>query len=81
MAQSSRSYARTFSTSPVTRGVQEITRQAIDTPLSLWNFTEEENMIRESVAKFAQDVIAPKVREMDEKEQMDDVREIPLRMI
>jgi hypothetical protein len=28
--------------------VQEITRPAIETPLSLWNFTEEENMLRET---------------------------------
>ncbi|KAI9634718.1 putative acyl-CoA oxidase [Dioszegia hungarica] len=64
-------YARSFSTSPIARGVQEITRPAIDTPLSLWNFTEEENMIRETVAKFAQDVIAPRMRDMDEREEMD----------
>lgn len=64
------SSARTFTSSPIARGVQEITRPAIDTPLSLWNFTEEENMLRETVAKFAQDVIAPKMREMDESEEM-----------
>ncbi len=40
--------SRSFIASPVARGVQEITREAIDTPLSLWNFTEEENMLRES---------------------------------
>jgi hypothetical protein len=28
--------------------VQEITRPAIETPLSLWNFTEEENMLRDT---------------------------------
>lgn len=62
---------RALSTTPVRFNVQEITRPAIDTPLSLWNFTEEENMLRETVRRFAQDVIGPKVREMDEKEIMD----------
>jgi short/branched chain acyl-CoA dehydrogenase len=33
-------------------------------PLS--TFTEEERMIKESVNKFAQQVVAPKVRAMDE---------------
>lgn len=44
----SATHGRTFSVSPISRGVQEITREAIDTPLSLWNFTEEENMLRET---------------------------------
>lgn len=30
------------------RDKEEITRPEIDTPLSLWNFTEEENMLRET---------------------------------
>ncbi|TFK56274.1 acyl-CoA dehydrogenase NM domain-like protein [Heliocybe sulcata] len=38
---------------------------------SLHTFTDEENMLRESVQRFAQDVVAPKVREMDEAERMD----------
>ncbi|KAF9817652.1 hypothetical protein IEO21_03308 [Rhodonia placenta] len=38
---------------------------------SLDAFTDEEQMLRESVARFAQDVIAPKVREMDEAEMME----------
>ncbi|KAG6865566.1 hypothetical protein C0991_001459 [Blastosporella zonata] len=38
---------------------------------SLHNFTEEENMLREAVQRFAVDVIGPKVREMDENENMD----------
>ena len=42
------SHIRAFSVSPIARGAQEITREAIDTPLSLWNFTEEENMLRET---------------------------------
>lgn len=62
---------RSLHASRISRGVQEITRPEIDTPLSLWNFTEEEDMLRDTVKRFAQDVIAPKVREMDEKEVMD----------
>ena len=65
---------RSFSTSLPVRGVQEITREAIDTPLSLWNWTEEENMIRDTVRRFAEDVVGPKAREMDENEVMDPVR-------
>ncbi|KAI0041362.1 putative acyl-CoA dehydrogenase short-branched chain precursor [Auriscalpium vulgare] len=38
---------------------------------SLHTFTDEEQMLRETVSKFAQDVVGPKVREMDENEQMD----------
>ncbi|TPX38911.1 hypothetical protein SeLEV6574_g07525 [Synchytrium endobioticum] len=40
---------------------------------SLNVFTEEETMLRESVAKFVNDVIRPKVKEMDESEKMDPV--------
>ena len=47
LASSSLRHARAFSVSPIHR-VQEISREAIDTPLSLWNFTEEENMLRET---------------------------------
>ena len=77
--------------SPILRSQnEEITREAIETPLSLWNFTEEENMLRETgtllphilrcrwevklmeiVRRYAEDVIGPKVREMDENEVMD----------
>ncbi|ANB12204.1 acyl-CoA dehydrogenase, mitochondrial precursor [Sugiyamaella lignohabitans] len=38
---------------------------------SLNTFTEEEDLFRESVSKFAEEVVAPKVREMDENEAMD----------
>ncbi|KAI6105335.1 acyl-CoA oxidase [Pisolithus sp. B1] len=38
---------------------------------SLDTFTEEEEMLRESVRRFSTDVVGPKVREMDEKERMD----------
>lgn len=65
--------ARGLHASPIARGVQELTREPVDTPLSLWNFTEEEQMIRETCRRFAQDVVAPKVREMDENEKMDPV--------
>lgn len=37
-----------LSSSPIVRSKEEITRPAIDTPLSLWNFTEEEEMLRET---------------------------------
>lgn len=67
---------RTFTSSRIARGVQEIARDPVDTPLSLWNFTEEENMVRETVRRFAEDVIGPKAREMDEAEVMDPVSKI-----
>ncbi|KAJ7935398.1 acyl-CoA oxidase [Mycena leptocephala] len=38
---------------------------------SLDTYTEEETMLREAVRRFATDVVGPKVREMDENEQMD----------
>ncbi|KZO89782.1 acyl-CoA oxidase [Calocera viscosa TUFC12733] len=38
---------------------------------SLHTFTDEENQLREAVARFAQDVLGPKVRDMDEAETMD----------
>ncbi|KAG5639329.1 hypothetical protein H0H81_004050 [Sphagnurus paluster] len=38
---------------------------------SLDNFTDEEKMLREAVQRFALDVVAPRVREMDENENMD----------
>jgi hypothetical protein len=42
------SRARTFASTPIAKSKEEITRPAIDTPLSLWNFTEEEDMLRET---------------------------------
>ncbi|KIK57301.1 hypothetical protein GYMLUDRAFT_247249 [Collybiopsis luxurians FD-317 M1] len=53
--------ARPFSSS--------ISRRNDFTPLD--KFSEEEEMIRETVQRFANDVIKPKVREMDENERMD----------
>nr|CAG8550974.1 5596_t:CDS:10 [Entrophospora candida] len=38
---------------------------------SLNTLTEEEELLRDSVARFAQDKILPKVKEMDEKEKID----------
>ncbi|KXS14636.1 acyl-CoA dehydrogenase NM domain-like protein [Gonapodya prolifera JEL478] len=40
-------------------------------PPSLHTFTEDEMMLKESVARFAREVVAPRVSEMDEKEKMD----------
>ncbi len=38
---------------------------------SLSKFSDEEEMLRDTVRRFAQDVVAPKVYEMDESETMD----------
>ncbi|GAA5869809.1 hypothetical protein JCM1840_007642 [Sporobolomyces johnsonii] len=40
-------------------------------PTSLYTLTEEEIMLKEVVRKFAEDVVGPKVEEMDENEKMD----------
>jgi len=40
--------AKAFSSSPIVKAQGEITREPIETPLSLWNFTEEEDMIRQT---------------------------------
>ena len=40
-------------------------------PTPITHLSEIETMMADSVSKFANDVIAPKVREMDEKESMD----------
>ncbi|KAN0103903.1 Acyl-CoA dehydrogenase/oxidase, N-terminal and middle domain containing protein [Russula decolorans] len=47
------------------------TTSASHTINSLHTFSEEEDLLRESVKRFAQDVVGPKVREMDENEMMD----------
>ncbi|KAM6495513.1 acyl-CoA oxidase [Amanita muscaria] len=60
--------------SPVQRRLLSCTRSVrSDTPVwnSLDTFTEEEEMLRDTVQRFANDVVAPKVREMDENEMMD----------
>lgn len=56
------SVARQFSTS--------VSRMQF-APGPLLHFTEDEEMFRDTVAKFAQEVVGPKVREMDENENMD----------
>uniref|UniRef100_A0A7S3G3X3 short-chain 2-methylacyl-CoA dehydrogenase n=1 Tax=Palpitomonas bilix TaxID=652834 RepID=A0A7S3G3X3_9EUKA len=38
---------------------------------SLYTFSDEENMMREAVQRFAKEELAPKVAEMDEKAQLD----------
>ncbi|KAJ9116727.1 hypothetical protein QFC20_000662 [Naganishia adeliensis] len=63
--------ARLFSSSAIRRDQEESTRPEIDTPPSLYTFTEEEEMLRESVRKFAQEVVGPRVYAMDEAEEMD----------
>ncbi|KAI7869470.1 acyl-CoA dehydrogenase/oxidase [Spinellus fusiger] len=55
---------RTFASSAVSR-------QAAAVPTSLQRFTEEELLLKESVARFAQDIVKPKVEEMDRTETMD----------
>ncbi|EIW82036.1 acyl-CoA oxidase [Coniophora puteana RWD-64-598 SS2] len=54
---------RSIASSSVCR--QEFTLNSLDT------FTDEEQLLRESVQRFAAEVVGPKVREMDEKEKMD----------
>ncbi|KAF7289200.1 hypothetical protein MIND_01381200 [Mycena indigotica] len=53
--------ARTFTSS----------RRVCSSIPSLDTFTEEEVMLRETVKRFATEVVQPKVREMDENEMMD----------
>lgn len=45
--------------------------EATASPPDLYNFTEEEVMLQESVRKFAEEVVGPKVYAMDEAELMD----------
>jgi hypothetical protein len=44
---------------------------AHEAPSSLHSFTEEELMLKDTVARFAREVVQPKVQEMDEAEVMD----------
>ncbi|RUP35358.1 acyl-CoA dehydrogenase/oxidase [Jimgerdemannia flammicorona] len=48
-----------------------ISRNAVAVPTSLTHFTEEELLLREAVARFANDVVKPKVFHMDETETLD----------
>lgn len=41
------------------------------TPTPIFHLTETEELLKESVARFAKDEVLPKAREMDEAEQMD----------
>ncbi|GAB7356100.1 hypothetical protein MBLNU459_g6705t1 [Dothideomycetes sp. NU459] len=65
--------ARFVSSSPclrqTTTGEPNDLTDALPTPIT--HFSETESMMAEQVSKFAQDVILPKVRDMDEKEMMD----------
>ncbi|PVU90428.1 hypothetical protein BB559_004630 [Furculomyces boomerangus] len=61
--------ARCFSTSMSLQSLEPGT----GTINSLRCFTEEENMMRDAVSKFARTVVAPKVSEMDENEKIDPV--------
>ncbi|KAJ1655671.1 hypothetical protein IWQ61_004620 [Dispira simplex] len=60
---------------PHARALHASTRcnQELETPqpASLYNFTEEELMLKEAVANFSNSVVKPKVTEMDEAEQVD----------
>ncbi|KAL1963620.1 hypothetical protein VTN77DRAFT_7941 [Rasamsonia byssochlamydoides] len=59
--------ARAFSTTPRRRDVD----LSALTPAPITQLTETEALMAESVSKFAQEQIGPKVREMDEAETMD----------
>jgi len=47
------------------------TEQAVESILPLTSFTEEEILLRDTVRQFAQQEIAPRVREMDEAQHLD----------
>ncbi len=47
------------------------TEQAVEVIPPLTSFTEEESMLRDTVRQFAQQEIAPHVREMDEAQKLD----------
>lgn len=72
--RSARPVARTHSTASRTFTYTSRVRSELAPKLnSLEAFSEEEIMLRESVQRFATEVVAPKVREMDENEKMDPV--------
>lgn len=56
---------------PVASRAFHCSRVARETQTSIFQFTDDEVMFRDAVAQFSQEVVAPKVREMDEKEDMD----------
>ncbi|SGY80087.1 BQ5605_C008g05300 [Microbotryum silenes-dioicae] len=49
------------------------TESELPTLSSLYKLTDEEEMLRDAVRKFAEEVVAPKVEAMDEAEKMDPV--------
>lgn len=59
---------RAFSTSHRLRNDDDLAHL---TPTPITHFSETESLMAESVSKFAQEQIGPKVREMDEAETMD----------
>ncbi|KAL1413137.1 hypothetical protein Q8F55_000886 [Vanrija albida] len=67
-AAAARTATRAFSASAARKDWDFTT---VEKPGSLYNFTDEENLLRETVRKYATEVIEPKVREMDEAEVMD----------
>ena len=69
------SRTRSLTTTARRRYAEPYTPDSIDlaslTPTPITHFSETEIMLAESVQKFANEQIAPKVREMDENEAMD----------
>eukprot|EP01129_Flabellula_baltica_P014905 TRINITY_DN7295_c0_g1_i1.p1 TRINITY_DN7295_c0_g1~~TRINITY_DN7295_c0_g1_i1.p1 ORF type:complete len:415 (+),score=107.11 TRINITY_DN7295_c0_g1_i1:20-1264(+) len=53
-----------------TRKKSTLNRRSYTTS-SLYNFTEDEVILKDTVARFAQSVVAPKVKEMDENSKTD----------
>ncbi|KAJ3322242.1 hypothetical protein HDV06_003302 [Boothiomyces sp. JEL0866] len=53
------------------RGARLFSSTNVARTASLHHLSPEETMFKEAVAKFAKDVISPRVREMDEKEMLD----------
>ncbi|CAC9895680.1 unnamed protein product [Aureobasidium pullulans] len=69
VARSMRPLMRPSSLQQTTTGEPNDLTDALPTPIT--HFSETEHMMAESVGKFANDVILPKVRSMDEAEKMD----------
>ncbi|WFD32337.1 hypothetical protein MSPP1_003382 [Malassezia sp. CBS 17886] len=59
--------ARTFTSSSAARNEYE----SANGVNSLYKFTEEEQMLRDAVRRFAENEVKPRVEEMDENEKMD----------
>ncbi|KAL1302802.1 hypothetical protein AAFC00_003143 [Neodothiora populina] len=67
--QSTRPLSSSQSRRQTTTGEPYDPTDVIPTPIT--HFSETETLMAEQVSRFAQDVILPKVRDMDEKEMMD----------